>query len=103
VVLEIVWTPKALADLREIHDYIARDSRRYAQIQVERLQDSVLKLSRFPESGRAVPEFPSGAWREVLSGNYRLIYRADPPERRILILAVVHGRQLLRKALIAPD
>jgi addiction module RelE/StbE family toxin len=103
VVRKIVWTVRALADLREIHDYIARDSRRYAQIQVERLQDSALKLSRFPEVGRVVPEFPRGPWREILSGNYRLIYRVVAGEPRLLVLAVVHGHRLLKKSLIAPD
>jgi len=73
------------------------------QIQVERLQDSALKLSRLPEVGRVVPEFPRGPWREILSGNYRLIYRAVAGEQRLLILAVVHGRQLLKKTMIAPD
>jgi toxin ParE1/3/4 len=103
VVHEVVWTRKALADLREIHDYIARDSRRYAQIEVERLQASALKASRFPEVGRVVPEFPGGPWREILSGNYRLIYRAAPDQGRLLILAVVHGRRLLQETMIGPD
>ena len=78
MVYRIVWTKGALADLREIHDYIARDSKFYAKIQVERIQTAVLKLARFPEIGRAVPEFPESLWREVLTGNYRLIYRVDP-------------------------
>jgi toxin ParE1/3/4 len=103
VVQRIVWTKKALEDLREIHDYIARDSRRYAQIQVERLQEAARKLSQLPEAGRVVPEFPSGPWREILTGSYRLIYRAEPGAGRIRILAVVHGRQLLRRTMIAPD
>lgn len=103
MVHRIVWTRKALEDLREIHDYIARDSRRYAQIQVERLQESALKLSRLPEAGRVVPEFPREPWREILTGNYRLIYRAESSSRQVLILAVVHGRQLLKRTMVTPN
>lgn len=103
MVHRIAWTQKALKDLREIHDYIAKDSRQYARIQVERIQNAALKIARFPEVGRVVPEFPSGPWREVLTGNYRLIYRPDPPKSRILVVAVVHGRQLLHGLMIAPE
>jgi len=103
VVYRVIWTRKSLEDLREIHDYIAKDSRRYAQIQVERIQASALKAGRFPEIGRIVPEFPKGSWREILTGNYRIIYRTEPPESQILILAVVHGRQLIKESMIAPE
>ncbi len=102
MVQRVIWTRKALADLREIHDYIAKDSPRYAQIQVERIQTAALKIGRFPQIGRIPPEFPDGPWREVLTGNYRVIYRWDSESGRGLILAVVHGRQLLSLAMIGP-
>lgn len=102
MVQRIVWTRKALADLREIHDYIARDSPRYARIQVERIQNAALNIGRFPEIGRILPEFPDGPWREILTGNYRVIYRWDSESKRGLILAVVHGRQLLNATMIGP-
>lgn len=89
-----------MEDLREIHDYIAKDSKRYAQIQVERIQSAAAKIGRFPEIGRLVPEFPTGRWREILTGNYRVIYRPDPDRHQIVILAVVHGRRLLRESMI---
>ena len=103
MVYRIVWAKGALADLREIHDYIAKDSKFYAKIQVERIQTATLKLARFPKAGRSVPEFPERTWREVLTGNYRLIYRADPDEWRCVVLAVVHGRQLLKAAMISSE
>jgi toxin ParE1/3/4 len=99
----LTWSRRSLEDLREIHDYIARDSKRYAQVQVERIQVSALKIGRFPEIGRIVPEFPTGLWREILTGNYRVIYRSDPDRRQIVILAVVHGRRLLKESMIGPD
>jgi toxin ParE1/3/4 len=103
VVQRVIWTRKALADLREIHDYIARDSPRYAQIQVERIRTAALKIGRFPEVGRILPEFPDEPWREVLTGNYRIIYRWDSERGRGSILAVVHGRRSLRSSMIGPE
>jgi toxin ParE1/3/4 len=103
VVLRIIWSRNALADLKSIYDYIARDSKRYAQIQLERIQEGVRRAGEFPESGRIVPEFPNRGWREVLVGNYRAIYRVDRETGALTVLAVVHGRQLLRETMIGRD
>lgn len=37
---------------------------------------------------------------ETLSGNYRIIYRIDAKDRRVFVLAVVHGMQILRATMI---
>jgi addiction module RelE/StbE family toxin len=102
VVLRIEWTEKARKDLREIRAYIAKDSKRYARIQVERIQDTAERTLRFPKIGRSVPEFPEEDWRELLAGNYRIVYRIDEARSRILVLAVVHGKRLLVRNLIDP-
>lgn len=102
MVLRVAWTRKALEDLRAIKDYISRDSKRYAQLQIERLRSAASHAGRFPEIGRTLPEFPEEAWREILTGNYRIIYRVDPEEKRVLVLAVVHGMQLLQASMVDP-
>jgi toxin ParE1/3/4 len=71
VIQEIVWTARAQNDLRKIHDYIAADSIRYAQVQIESIQSAAFKLSEFPSLGRRVPEFPDLPYREIIVGNYR--------------------------------
>lgn len=100
MVLRIVWTQKALDDLRAIKDYISRDSIRYAQLQIERIRAAASHAGRFPEIGRALPEFPREAWREILTGNYRIIYRVDAKAQRVIVLAVVHGMQILRAFMV---
>lgn len=100
MVRRVVWTRKAVEDLRGIKDYIARDSKRYAQLQIERLRNAASHLVHFPEMGRVLPEFPQEAWREVLNGNYRIIYRLDAAGEVVLVLAVVHGMQLLESSMI---
>ena len=92
---EVVWTRPALEDLRQIHQFIVRDSRQYAAITVRRLRQGVSRLGDFPTSGRVVPEFPDGPYREVLMGSYRIVYRYMQERNRVLVLAVVHGSRFL--------
>jgi plasmid stabilization system protein ParE len=35
--VEVVWLQQAQEDLKDIHDYISRDSKKYAQRQVKRI------------------------------------------------------------------
>ena len=93
--VQIKWTNRALNDLCEIHEFIAKDSPRYAQIQIEKIQKAVSNLAVFPSLGRQVPEFPHLPYREVLVGNYRVLYREE--EKRVLVMSVVHGRRLLKE------
>ncbi len=46
--------------------------------------------------GRIVPEFTHLSYREILVGNYRVIYRFEEDQSLAIIMAVVHGRQLLK-------
>ena len=100
MVLRVVWTRKALDDLRAIKVYISRDSTRYAQLQIEKIRSAASHAGRFPKAGRALPEFPDAVWREILIGNYRVIYRIDAQSQCVFVLAVVHGMQLLRASMI---
>jgi plasmid stabilization system protein ParE len=50
------WSAPARNDLRQIYDYIARDSRYYARVVIDKIVTSTEKLERFPDIGRVVPE-----------------------------------------------
>ena len=50
------WTIRALNDLHDIHEFIAKDSKRYAQIQIENIQNAVSNLLSFPMIGHKIPE-----------------------------------------------
>ena len=91
--IRIEWTEPAVSDLENIHDYIARDSAEYADAVVEHLVLSVDRLASFPESGRLVPEASDPKIRELLSQNYRVIYRLRKGVAQIL--AIVHGARNL--------
>lgn len=92
---ELIWSERAIVDVEEVYDYIASDSPMYAQYQVENIVRSVERLRQFPESGRHLPEFPYLPHREVITANYRIIYRNDFENDAVKIVAVVHGSRLL--------
>lgn len=96
----IEWHPRAVADLREIAAFIARDSEIRATQAVERIVGVVDRLSTFPRSGRIVPEFDDASIRQRTWKDYRIIYSIEsgPPET-VTILAVVHGFRRLEDAL----
>lgn len=72
---EIKWTEKASTQLQAIHDYIAGDSKTYANRFITALIKSTLKLEAVPLCGRIVPELEGYGFREVIYQNYRVVYR----------------------------
>ena len=76
--IELIWSPQSIADVEEIRAYIAADSKLYAEMTVQRIVAAVERLRMFPDSGRMVPERPSPELREVIAGNFRIVYRRSP-------------------------
>ena len=91
---QVIWTEKASAHLKAIHDYIAEDSSVYAVRFVKALVKATGKLEQFPGAGRSVPEFEGTSvnLREVIYQGYRIIYRLTP-EQDAEIITVAHGRE----------
>jgi plasmid stabilization system protein ParE len=56
---------------------------------VDRLKKAVGRLSRFPGSGTRVTEWDRPELREIVVGNYRVIYRLK--EQCVEILTVIHA------------
>lgn len=46
--MRIVWFPQSLRDVNAIHEYIAKDSQRYAELTVARIFAAVQQLLQFP-------------------------------------------------------
>ena len=90
---QINWTKQALSDLEAIGDYIARDSPAIAQVFVNRIISSIVRLETFPSSGRIVPESGRESIREVIFRNYRIVYSLESDT--IYILTVFHASKSL--------
>ena len=92
--MEIEWSRRASADIRDIRAYIAKDSPAYARRFVEGLVTRVERLQDFPAMGRAVPEAAGRSdVRELIHRGYRIVYLAQPD--KVSIVSVIHhGRDL---------
>jgi addiction module RelE/StbE family toxin len=92
-VAEVVWGARARNDLASIAEYIAEDSPRAARAWIARIDRAVERLKDFPDSGRIVPEYGDAGIRELIVGNYRIVYRVGA--MGVEIARVWHGARLL--------
>ena len=90
---KVEFSPQAVLDLEDIADFIAEDNPRAAEAWVDRLVETAEGMTAHPKAGRVVPEVDDTHVREVLLGNYRIVYRVEPT--RILVLTVIDGTQAL--------
>ena len=91
--MKVRWTRTAIGHLASIYEYIGRDSPRYGRRMVDRITSRSRQIARFPRSGQMVPEYQDPDVREVLEGQFRVIYEVAAKEIRVL--AVIHGMQLV--------
>ena len=91
--MRVIWSPLAIDRVAEIAQYIKQDSPNAAQKWVDSIFQVVERLEQFPESGRIVPEILQNDFREIIHGNYRIVYRFQ--NKLISILTVRHGKQIL--------
>ena len=92
--VKIKWTDFAIENLIDIGDYIEKDSYFYAQRVVNNLFNSVDILEQHPYAGRIVPEFNNVNIRELIRGNYRIVYKLVS-ETNIDVITVHHSARLL--------
>ncbi|MFC1670215.1 type II toxin-antitoxin system RelE/ParE family toxin [Spirochaetota bacterium] len=89
----VEWSIPARNDLKQIHDFIARDSKYYADKVTNTIVERTEMLNEFPEIGRVVQEIGDKNVREIIEYSYRIIYEVYG--ERIEILALVHGRSIM--------
>lgn len=92
--VEVRWTDQAIKDIDHIAEYISKDSLTFAQIQTERFFERAKILETQPLTGRIVPELNNQLTRELVMGNYRIIYQMDSNDL-VTILTVHHSQRLL--------
>lgn len=94
--VQINWTFQAIDDLQNIAEYISKDSEKYARLQILRIRQRSKILSSQTHAGKIVPEIENQNVRELIEGNFRIIYRIVN-EKRIDILSVHHCSRDLTK------
>ena len=99
--IRLVWSTRAKHDLKGIKGYISRDAPRTARKFVKQLKEFAKKLESFPELGQILEETDYPGHREIVYGNYRIIYQSS--ENEIVVLTVMHGARLLRGNALETD
>ena len=91
--MRVTWSPLAIDRVAEIASRIAEDNPGAAEKWIRKVFARTGQLANFPESGRYIAETPRKDVRELLLGNYRIVYRVD--SRQVAILTVRNAKQLL--------
>lgn len=90
--MKLFWTETAKQDLLSIKRYIAMDNPAAAKRWIEKLRKRARKALHAPFAGRIVPEFSQNDIRELIEGNYRIVYQAFSD--KLVILTVFEGHRL---------
>ena len=93
--MKITWAPRAKRRAGEYGEHIAQDNEEAAYAWLVGIFEEVERLKDFPEQGRVVPEIGRPDVRENFYMSHRIIYKIG--SRRIRIVTIRHGRQLLDK------
>ncbi len=92
--VDIYWTETARESVKNIAEYIARNSVYYAEKQVMKFFEAVEVLHEHPKIGKPVPEYKQDKIREILVGKYRIIYLLKSASQ-IDIITVHHSARIL--------
>jgi len=94
--MKIFISSSAKLDLSEIVKYIADDDPKAANKWFKTIKDNMKNLSSFPYLGRIVPEYSDDSIREIVKGQYRIVYKINNDKESIYIIAIHHSKRLLR-------
>ena len=90
--MKLFWTETAKQDLKAIRRYIAADNPTAAKRWIDRLRTRDRNALSTLFAGRKVPELSSEDIRELIEGNYRIVYQVL--EDRLVVLTVFEGHHL---------
>lgn len=92
--MKVIISNEARNNIKEIFDYIALDSLKYAKETTQNIRSYIHRLKEFPYIGRYIPELLDKHYkqhRELIYKNYRIIYSVSENKNEIYIHFVVHG------------
>jgi toxin ParE1/3/4 len=90
--VKVVWSSRAVDDLRNIKRFISRDKPAAAALFGKRIFELTRRLKFFPLLGRVVPEKEDDSLRELIYGSYRILYHVS--DESVEIIHVHHSAQL---------
>ena len=99
--MRLFWTQRARRDLLAIADHIGADSPAAARRTINSLRERAGSLPPHPLAGRVVPELGKHEIRELVCGNYRLVYLIGSD--RLLVLTIFEGHRMFPEDVVAPE
>jgi toxin ParE1/3/4 len=94
--VEVIWTQNATEEIINIAEYLEQYSEYYAKMMITKLYEKVGVLRQFPKIGRVIPEIQQEQYRELIEGNYRVMYEILDDEI-ILIQRILHTSRFFDK------
>ncbi|MGA3327071.1 MAG: type II toxin-antitoxin system RelE/ParE family toxin [Terriglobia bacterium] len=90
--MKLRFTPSGRTQFLQAVTYILQDNLQAARQFRKKAERALRRLTRFPASGRLIPEFPDLPFREIIISPYCFFYRCE--DRTIWVVACWHGAQL---------
>ena len=91
--VKILITKQAKEDLRNIKDFIQKDSYQNSIKVLQSILEKIETLEKFPEIGKIIARTSTGPLRPILVYSYRIIYRFE--NNNVEVLTVHHSSRLL--------
>ena len=96
-IYEIIMTPDAIDDLRELRDYIADvlHAPDVTLTHIRVLRTEVGMLTTMPERHKCVDDEPWGLYgiRRIVVKNFVVYYRIDDASHRVYILNIIYAKR----------
>jgi addiction module RelE/StbE family toxin len=91
--LKVVYLETAVQDLHSVYDYIAQDSRKYAQLEIKKIRSFIHSLKEYPLKGRPYDFRKNREIRSINFRNYIIFYSVT--ETHINVLSIHHHSRLI--------
>lgn len=92
----VTISSRAKTDLAEYLRLIAYEKPLAARKWLAEIQQAIAALPEFPRMGRIVPEYGDENIRELIKGNYRIVYTIAAAVGVVAILTIHHSKKLMR-------
>jgi len=93
--MKLVWSRRAQNDLIGVGEFISRHAPDSARKHVQLLVERAKQAAQFPQAGRIVPEYGQEALREIIEGNYRIVYEVNTTQKTVTVLTVFEAHRLI--------
>ena len=97
--MKLIWSRRATRDLDQIGSFISLGAPERARAFVQTLIERGKQAAKFPNAGRIVLELQDENVRELIEGNYRIVYEISSAKKTVVVLTVFEGHRLLKKSL----